>query len=314
MGLASKSTTGTVVADIDSISDEDVAVRRIAGLLTNPAITSLDFNLGSCGDRGARLARALGALLEGNCSVTFLRIRGMLQYEGAQALAAALRGNSTVVTLNLHSCQIGTRGAQAFGEAMRQNRTLRVCDLSYNEINSPGLQPLIDALKEENNSLCAVDLDGNPAQYMASSRNRGRHILQALQRALKRNYLQPMLLPYYTALRYEAARLLHTVHALPVALAQDVLRLTFYRSLGEYLQNSGHDPAEHIRAMVGPDQTHQSQSIMAVVDAKEPQAELLAACNPNPISESVGTFSEAVMADPLKALSYVSPFRTWSLI
>ena len=58
--------------------------------------------------------------------------RGCVRDEGAEAIAAALRGNSALQELDLRSCRIGSDGAEAIADALRENSTLRQLDLSYN--------------------------------------------------------------------------------------------------------------------------------------------------------------------------------------
>ena len=63
---------------------------------------------------------------------SFYNFRGFVRDEGAEAIAAALRGNSALQELDLRSCRIGNDGAEAIADALRENSTLQQLDLSYN--------------------------------------------------------------------------------------------------------------------------------------------------------------------------------------
>ncbi|KJE97551.1 hypothetical protein CAOG_09082 [Capsaspora owczarzaki ATCC 30864] len=66
---------------------------------------------------------------------------------GAQAIAVALKVNTTLTQLDLWSNQIGDEGAQAIAEALRANTTLTWLKLSYNQIGDAGAQAIAEALK-----------------------------------------------------------------------------------------------------------------------------------------------------------------------
>ncbi|XP_011270823.1 hypothetical protein CAOG_09090 [Capsaspora owczarzaki ATCC 30864] len=66
---------------------------------------------------------------------------------GAQAIAEALKMNTTLTQLDLQLNQIGDEGAQAIAEALRANTTLTWLKLSYNQIGDAGAQAIAEALK-----------------------------------------------------------------------------------------------------------------------------------------------------------------------
>jgi 23S rRNA pseudoU1915 N3-methylase RlmH len=90
---------------------------------------------------------------------------------GAEAIAEALRKNSTLVTLDLRSNEIGLAGAQVIADALRKNSTLLTLYLGFNDIGSgrqgnPGLPSsagveAIAAALRENSTLVTLELCSN---------------------------------------------------------------------------------------------------------------------------------------------------------
>ncbi|KAG0046352.1 hypothetical protein BGZ83_008494, partial [Gryganskiella cystojenkinii] len=79
---------------------------------------------------------------------------------GTQALAEALKTNSTLTTLCLQSNSIGDKGAQALTESLLTNSTLTTLDLRHNSIGPSGAQALAEALKT-NLTLTLLNLSNN---------------------------------------------------------------------------------------------------------------------------------------------------------
>ncbi|KAF9322929.1 hypothetical protein BG006_001946 [Podila minutissima] len=127
------------------------------------------------GDNGAQ---ALAAALRTNSTLTILNLdQNLIGDSGAQALAAALRTNSTLTSLDLRSIEIGFRGVQALSAALRTNSTLASLDLRANRIGDKKAQVLFEALKT-NSTLTTVNLDQNST---------GDSGAQAVSEALKMN-------------------------------------------------------------------------------------------------------------------------------
>ncbi|XP_004346658.2 hypothetical protein CAOG_04973 [Capsaspora owczarzaki ATCC 30864] len=66
---------------------------------------------------------------------------------GAQAIAEALKVNTTLTQLILWQNQIGDVGGQAIAEALNVNKTLSWLDLSQNQIGDAGARAIADALR-----------------------------------------------------------------------------------------------------------------------------------------------------------------------
>merc|ERR1712096_569572 len=68
-------------------------------------------------------------------------------WQGAVALAEALKTNTTVQTIDLGSNRIGPEGAVALAEALKTNTTVQKIDLGSNSIGPEGAVALAEALK-----------------------------------------------------------------------------------------------------------------------------------------------------------------------
>ena len=62
--------------------------------------------------------------------------------DGAREIAAALRVNSTLHTLNLNSNSVGDDGAREIAAALRVNSTLQTLDLQYNSVGANGAREI----------------------------------------------------------------------------------------------------------------------------------------------------------------------------
>ena len=68
-------------------------------------------------------------------------------YEGATALANALRTNKTLTFLSLYDSEVGHVGGAALAAALRTNRTLKILDLNSNAIDDAGAAAFAEALR-----------------------------------------------------------------------------------------------------------------------------------------------------------------------
>ncbi|KJE97224.1 hypothetical protein CAOG_07665 [Capsaspora owczarzaki ATCC 30864] len=79
---------------------------------------------------------------------------------GDQALAEALKVNTTLTELRLSYCQIGEAGARAIAEALRVTTTLTLLRLNVNGIGSAGVRTIAEALKV-NKTVTVLNLSEN---------------------------------------------------------------------------------------------------------------------------------------------------------
>jgi Ran GTPase-activating protein (RanGAP) involved in mRNA processing and transport len=77
------------------------------------------------------------------------------------ALAAALKGNSSLTALMLDDNNIDDLGAAALGEALRVNTSLASLHLYNNSIGDKGALSILSTLTECNNTLHRLELEGN---------------------------------------------------------------------------------------------------------------------------------------------------------
>ena len=80
--------------------------------------------------------------------------------EGAAELTAALRGNTTVTSLDISHNGIGDGGALHVAELLKLNTTLQSINLGGNDIGEAGAKALDDALNS-NETLRTLDLSEN---------------------------------------------------------------------------------------------------------------------------------------------------------
>ncbi|KAK3264964.1 hypothetical protein CYMTET_26332 [Cymbomonas tetramitiformis] len=130
-----------------------------AALIVHGALEEVDLGKSQIGPEGAK---ALGSALEQNATLRTLGLeRCAVREDGARYLAKMLERNSTLETLRLGRNGIGDRGCFALAPALASNRTLQIIDLRTNNIGTEGAKSLEAALKESNNTLRQVPLDGN---------------------------------------------------------------------------------------------------------------------------------------------------------
>ncbi|CAE7347373.1 NLRC3 [Symbiodinium sp. KB8] len=98
-----------------------------------------------------------------NEAIRELEIR-LLQFSGHgflwEAIAEALRSNSTLTSIDLAVCGIGDEGCKAIGEALKTNSTLTRIELAYNRIGNEGGKAIAEALRS-NSTLTSISLNGN---------------------------------------------------------------------------------------------------------------------------------------------------------
>ena len=102
-------------------------------------VTTLD--LAGCGLDAGNISTLADALRHANCTLTELELRNnMLEEEGANALADALRQNRTLESLGLDGCALEDGGVQALAEALPSNDGLKLLRLANNDLSLNGLQ------------------------------------------------------------------------------------------------------------------------------------------------------------------------------
>eukprot|EP00588_Corethron_pennatum_P013780 CAMPEP_0194274722 /NCGR_PEP_ID=MMETSP0169-20130528/7733_1 /TAXON_ID=218684 /ORGANISM="Corethron pennatum, Strain L29A3" /LENGTH=259 /DNA_ID=CAMNT_0039017993 /DNA_START=82 /DNA_END=861 /DNA_ORIENTATION=+ len=89
-----------------------------------------------------------------------LVLDNVLGVDGAKVLAAALRDNTTITTLNLNKNEIGDEGAAAIVKGLRGNTTLTCLVLMANEIGDKGAAAIGEAL-HHNTTITHLLLDLN---------------------------------------------------------------------------------------------------------------------------------------------------------
>ncbi|CAE7340284.1 NLRC3 [Symbiodinium sp. CCMP2456] len=77
-----------------------------------------------------------------------------------EAIAEALKCNSTLTSINLESSDIGAEGCKAIGEALKTNSTLTSINLAWYFIGEGGAKAICEALKY-NSTLTSINLESN---------------------------------------------------------------------------------------------------------------------------------------------------------
>jgi hypothetical protein len=106
-------------------------------------------------------AQALAAALSGNSTLTKLILSGNdLGDDGAKVFAEALAVNTGLRVMDLGANEISTPGATELGKAIAANKALKTLDLSYNKVGGGGAAALADGLRT-NMTLTTLYLHGN---------------------------------------------------------------------------------------------------------------------------------------------------------
>ncbi|KAG0014050.1 hypothetical protein BGZ82_001915, partial [Podila clonocystis] len=106
-------------------------------------------------------AQAMAEALKSNSTLTTVYLQNSsIGSNGAQMLAEALKINSTLTTLNLENNSIGENGGLALAEALKINSTLTTLNLGRNLIGHNGALALAEALKI-NLTLTTLNLENN---------------------------------------------------------------------------------------------------------------------------------------------------------
>ena len=141
----------------------------------DPTLTTINL---SYKDIGAAGAQALAEALKTNTSVTTINLHyNNIGDAGSQALAKALKTNTSVTTIYLFENNIGDAGAQALAEALKTNTSVTKIYLTNNKIGAAGAQALAEVLKT-NTSVTKINLSSNKIRDAGA---------QALAEALKTN-------------------------------------------------------------------------------------------------------------------------------
>ncbi|KJE96730.1 hypothetical protein CAOG_07005 [Capsaspora owczarzaki ATCC 30864] len=121
-----------------------------------------NLNLSRCQSQiGDAEAQAIAEALKVNSTVTTVVLwYNQIGDAGAQAFAEALKVNTTMERLYLGGNLIGDAGAQAIAEALKVNTTLPMLYLSDNQIQDAGAQAIAEALKV-NTTVTVLGLDRN---------------------------------------------------------------------------------------------------------------------------------------------------------
>eukprot|EP00808_Paulinella_micropora_P020740 g14005.t1 len=122
-------------------------------LLRENKTTELDLSSEGLGPAEAVL---VAEFMKVNQSIEHIFIQGRC----ACVIAALIKVNSTVQTLNLDCNKIGPDGAKAIGKALEVNKTLREIELGRNDIEDEGAQAIGEALKA-NKVLQRLNIEGN---------------------------------------------------------------------------------------------------------------------------------------------------------
>ncbi|KAF9390109.1 hypothetical protein CPB97_009911 [Podila verticillata] len=139
-------------------SDIDVSGSDVSDSDVSDSGESEDSDADVSGDNGAQ---ALAEALKTNSTLTTLDLQiNKIGDKGAQELAETLKINSTLTTLDLQGNSIGGHGAQALSEALKINSTLTTLEFQDNKIGDNGAQELAETLKI-NSTLTTLDLQGN---------------------------------------------------------------------------------------------------------------------------------------------------------
>ena len=148
---------------VEAISNEEKRekVRKIVEMLLENDPKEKDLNTSAMGTIGAEGAKALAAALKVNQSIQTLNlVYKHLSNEGVQTLTAALRVNQSIHTLSFYCSYIGDVGAQALRTALRVNQSIQSLSLWKNQIGAEGAQAFGSAL-QVNHTLQSLDLCDN---------------------------------------------------------------------------------------------------------------------------------------------------------
>ncbi|KAF9189809.1 hypothetical protein BGZ49_003771, partial [Haplosporangium sp. Z 27] len=100
------------------------------------------------------------ALKHNNILKTIDLSKSNIRSEGGKIIAEALKSNTTLTTIRLSDNEIGDEGAKAIGELLKINTTLTTINLSDNNIGDEGAKAIGELLKI-NTTLTTIDLQCN---------------------------------------------------------------------------------------------------------------------------------------------------------
>jgi Ran GTPase-activating protein (RanGAP) involved in mRNA processing and transport len=126
------------------------------GLVANAGLTKL-----SVADNELVTVDAIAEALKCNTSLIELDLSSNgIGDSGASAMAGVLRNNTTLCRLQLHDNGIGSEGGKALGDALVHNRTLTHLGISGNQLGASGAEHIAQGLRS-NTSLKHIDLANN---------------------------------------------------------------------------------------------------------------------------------------------------------
>jgi Ran GTPase-activating protein (RanGAP) involved in mRNA processing and transport len=130
-----------------------------SGARSNRTLKMLDL---SRNDVGGDDCRHLAAALEGNTTLLTLQLSSSEIGDNSRHLATALERNTTLKTLDLSWNKLGYNGCRLLAAALERNTMLMKLDLSRNSIGSDGVAAL-QVMPQSNctlDEIIGVDVDG----------------------------------------------------------------------------------------------------------------------------------------------------------
>jgi uncharacterized protein YacL (UPF0231 family) len=110
---------------------------------------------------GAAGAREIAAVLRVNSTLHTLNLENNeVGADGAREIAAALRVNSTLHTLDLENNEVGADGAREIAAVLRVNSTLQTLNLWSNQVGADGAREIAAVLRV-NSTLHTLNLENN---------------------------------------------------------------------------------------------------------------------------------------------------------
>jgi hypothetical protein len=140
-------------------------------LYRNTSIKVLDISKNNLIDMQS--AEILRDILRHNKTMTALNLSANFfgRIVGAvECITEGMGGNSTLLKIDLSSCEMGDRGVSILAQNLgSRNTTLQKLTLYENDITSTGVGVLLETMKKNNNSITDLDLQLNPYWELGSN-------------------------------------------------------------------------------------------------------------------------------------------------